>query len=64
MTEALVMGLRLTEGVATDRIAPMLDAVAIERLAAQGLLVRAPDRIALTEAGAPLLDAVLREIAV
>lgn len=62
MTEALVMGLRLTEGVATTGIAPLLDTAAIDRLVAQGLLTQADDRIALTEAGAPLLDAVLREI--
>ena len=63
MTERLVMGLRLTEGVATGPIEPMLDRVAIDRLAGLGLLTASPDRIALTEAGAPLLDAVLREIA-
>ena len=63
MTERLVMGLRLTEGVATAAIAPMLDQAAIDRLVGHGLLTRTPGRIALTEAGAPLLDAILREIA-
>ena len=63
MTERLVMGLRLTEGVATAAITPMLDQAAIDRLAGHGLLTRTPGRIALTEAGAPLLDAILREIA-
>lgn len=62
MTERLVMGLRLTEGVATDTIEPLLDEAAITRLARLGLLTRTPGRVALTEAGAPLLDAVLREI--
>lgn len=64
MTEQLVMGLRLTEGVATTGIAPLLDQSAVARLAKQGLLTQTPERIALTEAGAPLLDAVLREITV
>jgi oxygen-independent coproporphyrinogen-3 oxidase len=62
MTEALVMGLRLTEGVETAELEPLLDQPAIERLAAQGLLTRTGPRIALTETGAPLLDAILREI--
>ena len=62
MTEQLVMGLRLTEGVSTAGIEPILDEGAITLLARQGLLVRSPNRIALTEAGAPVLDAVLREI--
>ncbi len=64
MTEALVMGLRLTEGVDAAPLAPILDQPRVDRLAAQGLLVRTGSRIALTEAGAPLLDAVLREISV
>ena len=64
MTEALVMGLRLTEGVEAAPLAPILDAARIDRLVARGLLARAGTRIALTEAGAPLLDAVLREISV
>ena len=64
MTEQLVMGLRLTEGVPTAGIAPILDEGAVGRLARQGLLTRTPERIALTEAGAPLLDAVLREVTV
>ena len=62
MTEQLVMGLRLTEGVSTASIEPLLDEATLALLAKQGLLVRTPGRIALTEAGAPVLDAVLREI--
>ena len=38
--------------------------VPVALLARQGLLVRDGDRLALTPAGIPVLDAVLREIAV
>ncbi len=63
-TEALIMGLRLTEGIDLDRhgVHDIVDDAAIERIEAQGLLARDGSRIALTEQGAPLLDAVLREI--
>jgi len=68
-TEALVMGLRLAEGVAVGSlaargidIAALLDGPAVERLTVHGLIERDDDRLRLTEAGAPLLDAVLREI--
>ncbi|WP_277600136.1 radical SAM family heme chaperone HemW [Sphingomonas sp. ABOLH] len=72
VTEALVMGLRMREGVDLARIARLgqrpIDAVvrpdAVSLLARQGLLVRDGDRLALTPAGIPVLDAVLREIAV
>ncbi len=72
VTEALVMGLRMREGVDLARIATLgerpIDAVvrtdAVALLARQGLLVRDGDRLALTPAGIPVLDAVLREIAV
>ena len=72
VTEALVMGLRMREGVDLARIARLgeraVDAVvrpdAVSLLARQGLLVRDGDRLALTPAGIPVLDAVLREIAV
>ncbi|MEH3040154.1 MAG: radical SAM family heme chaperone HemW [Sphingomonas paucimobilis] len=71
VTEALVMGLRMREGVDLARIARLgerpIDAVvrpdAVSLLARQGLLVRDGDRLALTPAGIPVLDAVLREIA-
>ncbi|MGN5376073.1 radical SAM family heme chaperone HemW [Sphingomonas hankookensis] len=72
VTEALVMGLRMREGVDLARIATLgertigdvvrLDTVAL--LARQGLVARDGDRLALTPAGFPVLDAVLREIAV
>ncbi len=72
VTEALVMGLRMREGVDLARIARLgqrpIDAVvrpdAVSLLARQGMLVRDGDRLALTPAGIPVLDAVLREIAV
>ncbi|HEX8364517.1 MAG TPA: radical SAM family heme chaperone HemW [Allosphingosinicella sp.] len=58
--EALLMGLRLREGVPLDRVRPALDAAAVDRLAAQGLLAVADDRL---RASRPLLlDAILREI--
>ncbi len=64
-TEALVMGLRLREGVDLRHVASLaggiapIDWTAVERLAAQGLIVRGPDRLRVTEAGALLLDAIL-----
>ena len=72
VTEALVMGLRMREGVDLARIAMLgarpIDAVvradAVSLLARQGLLTRDGDRLALTPAGIPVLDAVLREIAI
>ncbi|WP_230769356.1 radical SAM family heme chaperone HemW [Sphingomonas sp. Leaf4] len=72
VTEALVMGLRMAEGIDLARIARLgertigevvqLDRV--ETLIRQGLLAHDGDRLALTPAGIPVLDAVLREIAV
>lgn len=70
VTEALVMGLRMREGIDLARVAALgattIDAVvdlgAVERLAAQGLVARDGDQLALTPAGMPLLDAVLREV--
>lgn len=68
--EALVMGLRLTEGVDLDRIAAatglerLVDPVAEERLAGLELLRRNGARLALTERGMPLLDAILTDLVV
>ena len=68
--EALLMGLRLPEGVDLRRIA-MLSGVApeqlvvgtaIQRLAAQGLVDWKGERLRVTETGALLLDAILAEI--
>jgi oxygen-independent coproporphyrinogen-3 oxidase len=64
-TEALVMGLRLAEGVDLDRIAALaggrapVDDAAIARLAAQGLVACEGPRLRVTDAGALLLDAIL-----
>lgn len=67
-TEALLMGLRLTEGVNLARhdvdLADALDARAIQKLSAQGLLTTRGAHLAATDAGMLLLDAVLAEIAV
>jgi putative oxygen-independent coproporphyrinogen III oxidase len=71
VTEALVMGLRMREGIDLARVAALgrttIDAVvkldAVERLATQGLVTHEDDRLALTAAGMPLLDAVLRTVA-
>ncbi len=67
-TEALVMGLRLAEGVDLTRVATLaggiapIDHAAVARLSAQGLMARSGDRLLVTEAGALLLDAILTEV--
>ena len=67
-TEALVMGLRLAEGVDLARIADLaggtapIDAVAEARLTAQGFVARDANRLRVTEAGALLLDAILPQL--
>ncbi len=64
-TEALVMGLRLREGVDLDRVAKLaggvapVDDAAVARLADQGFMARESARLRVTEAGALLLDAIL-----
>ena len=65
--EALLMGLRLEEGVDLAAIAALgadvpLDPARTDRLAAQGLVEAMPGRLRVTAAGMPLLDAILREI--
>nr|NUR37813.1 coproporphyrinogen III oxidase [Sphingomonas sp.] len=68
--EALVMGLRLREGIDIAAIAQrfgldeIVDWSRVERLAASGHLARDGDRIALTAKGRLLLDHILGEIAV
>jgi len=61
--EALVMGLRLAEGVDLARIpdAP-LDLKALALLETQGLVTRAGTRLVATDAGMPVLEAILREL--
>jgi oxygen-independent coproporphyrinogen-3 oxidase len=63
--EALVMGLRLVEGLDTGRhgLADHIDWNAFERLEKAGLLTRQQGRIATTREGRPVLDGILREIA-
>ena len=61
-TEALLMGLRLREGVALARIEGIADWDAVRVLEAQGLLRRDAERLRATSAGLLLLDAVLAEI--
>ena len=68
--EALLMGLRLREGVDLGLIAAMaeteprslVNSGAVARLAAQGLLVSKANHLCVTPAGMLLLDAVLAEI--
>ena len=68
--EALLMGLRLGEGVDLARIAAMsglaadrlVDARAVQRLEVQGLLSLSGKRLRISEAGMLLLDGILREI--
>ena len=67
-TEALLMGLRLTEGIDLARIAMLaggvapVDAKAVARLSDLGLMAQTGDRLRVTEAGALLLDAILPEV--
>jgi coproporphyrinogen III oxidase-like Fe-S oxidoreductase len=66
--EALLMGLRLTEGVDLAALAArfglrdLVDAAAITRLGALGMVWRESARLGVTEQGRPLLDALLAEI--
>ena len=67
--EALVMGLRLSEGIDTDRLAQrfglssIVDWARVDRLVGSGHVVRDGGRIATTARGRLLLDAILGEIA-
>jgi len=58
--EALIMGLRLTEGVPC--VPGQLDMETVDRLSAQGLLAREDGRLRTTQRGMLLLDAILAEI--
>jgi oxygen-independent coproporphyrinogen-3 oxidase len=60
--EALLMGLRLREGVATEGLEERLDWAAAAKLEQQGLLLRSPGRLQATPDGMLLLEAILREI--
>lgn len=67
--EALVMGLRLAEGIEpgllSDRFGgqPIVDEVSVDRLIGHGLLERQGSRLRTTPAGRLLLDSILAEIA-
>lgn len=69
-SEALLMGLRLREGIDLDRLsarfgitpAALLEEDRLVFYAAQGLVIRQGNRITVTEAGMPLLDALLGEL--
>ena len=68
--EALLMGLRLDEGLSLSRVAArsgvpaerLIDAARLERLAAQGVVERAGERVRVLPAGMLLLDHILGEI--
>jgi putative oxygen-independent coproporphyrinogen III oxidase len=70
VTEALMMGLRLAEGVNLDDIAArtgtdaatIIDRKAAGRLEAQGLVTRPDNRLIVTPQGMLLLDAILAEL--
>ena len=61
--EALLMGLRLTEGVELARVESAIDTVAVAHLADQGLLAAENERLCATGKGRLLLDSILAEIA-
>jgi putative oxygen-independent coproporphyrinogen III oxidase len=58
--EALLMGLRLAEGIPWR--SDGLDVAAVERLSSHGLLERTPERLRATPRGMLLLDGILAEI--
>ena len=66
--EALLMGLRLGEGVDLAYVAALaggiapIDEAALALLEAQGLLARDGTRLRATNAGMPVLEAILREL--
>ena len=69
-TEALLMGLRLAQGIDLSDLAQrtgvtadaLLDLEAVDRIAKLGLITRHGDHITVTPQGMPLLDAILPEI--
>ena len=66
--EALVMGLRLAEGIDLAALEtrfdrPIVDQAAVDRLVGHALLRRDGTRLSTTEAGRLLLDSILAEIA-
>ncbi len=69
-TEAMLMGLRLTEGIDLTRIEArsgldreaFVDGGAVARLAGQGLVKQDDDRLMVTDDGILLLDSILSEV--
>jgi len=61
--EALVMGLRLNEGLELSRIGKAIDHTAVERLSRLGLIEQLSDRLRVTAEGMLLLDSILAEVA-
>ena len=69
-TEAMLMGLRLSEGIDLARVEArsglgreaFVDGGAVKRLEGQGLLAQNGDRIAVTDDGILLLDSILSEV--
>lgn len=69
-TEALLMGLRLAEGIDLARLAKrtdvpahsLLDLDAVDKIAQLGLIQRKGDHVTVTPQGMPLLDAILPQI--
>lgn len=69
-TESLLMGLRLAEGISLARLSErtgiaagnLLDMAAVDKIAKLGLIRRNGDRVTVTPAGMPLLDAILPQI--
>lgn len=57
--EALLMGLRLTDGVLLDRVRPALDPAALERLIDDGFVEVDDTTLKATKKGHPVLNAVL-----
>jgi len=62
-TEALLMGLRLREGVQIAAVQPALNLAAVVQLESHGLLEREGERLRVLPPGRLLLDAILAEIA-
>lgn len=69
-TEALLMGLRLAQGIDLQNLSSrtgvaaggLLDFDAVDRITALGLIRRKGDHVTVTPQGMPLLDAILPEI--
>jgi putative oxygen-independent coproporphyrinogen III oxidase len=62
-TEALLMGLRLREGVANDAVREAVDWAAADRLRMRGLIAEDEERLRLTPEGMLVLDSILVQIA-